>query len=211
MTRYAVIFGFGLFDETNLKYKAYLDRFAKLVAKKKIDAVVLCGGHTNVEFPEKSEAGTMAAYLTPILPDSVKIYTEDRSLTTEQNVKFAKELLDLSPENKIFLVADSVRFFKDFWFVLHHWYGLTKEEIITQLLSIMLTEISENPKRTIELKEIKKKLKYKNTEIVIDALHKDYLNAMHTIITELFEIEALYDPKVYDKYMEMTRAKFRVK
>ncbi|MCL5239311.1 MAG: hypothetical protein M1286_02480 [Candidatus Marsarchaeota archaeon] len=44
MTNYATLFGFGLFAASNQKYKGYLDRFAVLVKKKKIDVAILCGG-----------------------------------------------------------------------------------------------------------------------------------------------------------------------
>jgi dihydrodipicolinate synthase/N-acetylneuraminate lyase len=209
MTKYAILLGFGLFEESNQKYKAYLDRFVKFVKKNKIDVVVLCGGHTNLKSPEKSEAGTMADYLTKFLDSNVKIVLEDRSLTTEQNIKFAKEHMNLDPKNKIFIVSDSVRFFKIYWLMLYHWFGLSKDEINAEWLKIA-KEAYNNPKKkaiNIELKDMKRLLAYKNVRITIDGLHKDYKNAVQVILSEVFEIEGLYDQNVNNRYLEQTKAK----
>lgn len=212
MTSYATLFGFGLFDISNRKYRAYLDRFVKFVNKNKIDVVVLCGGHTNVKRPKESEAGTMARYLRPRLKKKVKICIESDSLTTEQNIRFSKRFIDFSEGNKIFVVSDSVRFFKIFWMVLHHWYRLSKSEIIGEWF-LILKQAYENPTKKsaiIRTNEIKKMLRYRNFEIVVDRQHSDYKNGLHTIISELFEIEGLYDRRTYKMFMEMTRKKFKM-
>lgn len=209
MTNYAVLLGFGLFDQSNEKYKAYLDRLAKFVQKKKIEVVVLCGGHSNLKFPERSEAGTMADYLRPILPENVKVELEDRSLTTDQNIKFAKEHISLDSKNKIFLVSDSVRFFKNYWLMLHYWFGLSREEISAEWFRIG-KEAYSNPKKksiNLELKDMKRRLTYKNARIIIDPLHKDFKNAVHVIISEVFDIEGLYDQNIYDRYLEQAKEK----
>lgn len=210
MVNYAVLLGFGLFDQSNSKYKAYVDRFSKLVDKKKIDVVVLCGGHTDLKMPEKSEAGTIAEYLKPLVGANVKLSLEEESLNSTQSISLAKKHIDLSPANKVFLVSDSVRFFKYFWVILHEWFGLNKEEIMTQWFEI-LKQAYENPKKksiNIELKDMKRLLKYKNVKIVIDNLHKNYKNdALHVILTEVFEIESLYNPSVRDKFLELTKKK----
>jgi len=57
MTNYATLFGFGLFDPSMVKYRGYLERFAAFTKKKKIDVIVLCGGHTNLKFPDKIRIG----------------------------------------------------------------------------------------------------------------------------------------------------------
>ena len=212
MTNYAVLFGFGLFDESNPRYKAYVDRFAKFVNKEGIDEIVLCGGHTNRDMPEKSEAGTIAEYLRPLIGANVKVHVEDQSFTTEQNIKFAKQYINLDGSNRIIIISDSVRFFKVFWIMLDHWFNLSKEEIIQNWFDIV-KRIYENPKKkgtTIELKDIKRLLGYKNVRIIIDKHHRDYKSGMHTIISEPFEIEALYNQMVYDKFMEITMKKFKL-
>ena len=209
--RYATIFGFGLFDQSNPKYKAYVDRFALFVKKNKIDEVVICGGHTNAAVPEKSEAGTIAEYLRPIL-GNVKMHVEDRSLTSEQNIAFAKQFIDINSAEKIFVIVDSVRFFKVFWMILDRWFGLGKRQIEEEWLN-RLIGVYTNPKKkdtTLAFKDIKKLLFYKNVKLVVDRHHKEYRSAMHTIISEPFEIEALYDQAVYDKFLEMTKKKFKM-
>jgi hypothetical protein len=211
-TRYALLFGFGLFDPANLKYNGYVDRFARFIKKNKIDVALICGGHTDVSAPEKSEAGTIAEYLRQYVASNVRIELEERSLTAEQNVSFAKEHINLAPENKIYVIADSVRFFKTFWIVLDRWFGLSRVEI-TDIFFEIINTVQTNPKKketTILLKELKPLLKYKNVKIVVDAFHRDYRNAMHTIISEVFEIDSLHDQGVYDKYLKMTRIKFRM-
>ncbi len=211
LTRYATLFGFGLFDESKKDYKEYLDRFADFVKKNRIDHVILCGGHTDVAHPNKSEAGTMAEYLRPHL-GTATIHIEDQSITAEQNISFAKKFLDFSDGNHVFLVSDSARFFKNYWIALDRWYGLSKEQIIGMWFD-MVKDIYANPKKTekaIELKDLRHRLKYRNMTVVIDKLHRNYLGAMHTSISEIYEIEGLYDKKVYDLFMQMTRRKFKM-
>lgn len=175
MTRYATIFGFGLFDESNLKYKKYLDRFITFVDKKKIDTVILCGGHSNLKMPEKSEAGTMADYLKKSLNPKVKMIIEDQSLDAEQHFISSKNYIDLGSGNSVFIVSDSVRFLKYYWMFMKHWFGLSKDEISAEWLKIA-TEAYQNPKKkaiNLEIKDMKRLLKYKNVKIVIDPLHKN--------------------------------------
>ncbi len=194
---------------SNPKYKGYLDRFAMLVKKKRIDVAILCGGYTNLKQPEKSEAGTMADYLKPLLGEGVRIVIEDRSRTTPEHFQFAKGLIDFSPENKIFIVSDSIRFFKIYWMALHYWFGLNKDEILAEWLKVA-KQLYSNPKKKaidIELKDMKRFLAYKNVKIVVDKLHKGYKEAIHQLVSEVFEIEGLYDPKVMDMSLEQTRVK----
>jgi hypothetical protein len=212
ITKYAILFGFGLFDESNSKYKDYLDRFVKFVKKKEIDEIVLCGGHTDITQPDKSEAKTMADYITQHLESKVKIHIEDMSITTEQNITFAKNFIDLDNKNKIFVISDGVRFFKIMWILLDRWFGLSKEGIIDNWFNIV-QQIYSNPKKkdtTMELKDIKPFLKYENVKIIVDNHHKDYRNSMHTIISEPLEIEGLYDQKVYEKLMYIAKRKFKM-
>ncbi|MCW6160366.1 MAG: YdcF family protein [Candidatus Micrarchaeales archaeon] len=213
MTKYALLFGFGLFDQSNPKYKAYVDRFAKLVNKKRIEEVVLCGGHTDKNMLEKSEAGTIAEYLKPLIGANVKVHIEDQSLTTEQNIKFAKQFVNLDGANRIIIVSDAVRFFKIFWIVLDRWFNVNREEVVQTWYAI-IQKVYDSPKKkgtAIELKDIKRLLEYKNVKVVIDNYHKDYKNGMHTIISEPFEIEALYNQQIYDKFMDVTMKKFKLK
>lgn len=214
MTRYATLFGFGLFNESNPVYRGYVDRFADFVKKNKIDVVVLCGGHTDVSVPDRSEAGTISKYLKPLIP-GVRVLVEDRSITAEQNVKMAREHIDLSDKNRVFVIADSVRFFKTFWLVLDRWFGMGKDQISDVCLDI-LTRMYKNPDmksgKAMELDDIKDLLEYKNIKIVVDdKYHNDFTSAVHTLISQVFEIESLYDQHVYDRYLEMTRAKFKMR
>ncbi len=212
MTRYATLFGFGLFDPTNKKYKGYLDRFVLFVKRKKIDEIILCGGHTNVAEPNKSEAGTIADYIRPQIPRSVKIHLEDKSITTEQNLKFAKDFINLDPENEIFVITEGVRFFKVTWILLDKWFGLNREQI-TEYWQKMFLQVYGNPNQketTMKLNNLKKFLKYKNVRIIVDNFHKDYKNGFHTIISQTFEIDGLYNQKVYEEFMRMTKKKLKM-
>jgi len=210
MTNYATLFGFGLFDPSNLGYRRYLDRFAAFAKKKKIDTVVLCGGHTNLKFPEKSEAVTMAEYLRPLLGSKVQIMIEDRSRTTGENIQFAKNYIDLSPNNRIFVVTDSVRFFKVYWMVLHYWFGLSKEDISSEWLKIVKMIYADPNKKAIDIvvRDLKKYLKFRNVTITIDTLeHKRYKDSVHQLISEVIEIEALYDQSLMNDFLELAKAK----
>lgn len=213
MKRYAVLPGYGLFDESKTDYKKYLDRFVKLVASKKIDEVVLCGGHTSAVIPDKSEAETMVGYLRPRLGSDVKINLADRPLSTTQNLRFAKQFIDLNPVNKIFVVSDAVRFPKVMWIVLKEWFGLDKQQVADYWIS-MSDKVYSDPEhrhKPVLLKDIRKQLKYGNVAIIVDRIHNKYKEAVHVLLTEPLEIEALYDSELDAKFNDYTLRKFRLK
>ena len=213
MRRYAVLNGFGLFDESKMEYKKYLDRFVKFIDKNRIDEVVLCGGRTNPAMPDKSEAGTMAEYLAPKIGNNVKIDIEDASITTTQNLRLAKRFIDLSPENTIFVVADAVRFAKVMWIILSDWFALDRRQAIDYWIDFAdKVYLSPNHKgNPLRLKDIGKGLRYKNVRVVVDRLHKKYNEAFHTLLTEPLEIEALYDKEIEAKYDGFSMRKFGLK
>lgn len=203
--------GFGIFDESKKEYKEYLDRFVEFVKKKKINEVVLCGGRSDVNMPEKSEAESIAEYIGPRI-NEVKINLETESLTTEQNIKNAKAFIDFDLKNRIFLISDSVRFFRNMWFVLHYWYGLDRKQITLFWFELDM-KIYNNPKKketALRLKDIKPLLKYNNTKIIVDKLHRNYKESVHVILGEVFDIESLYDKDAYDRSMTLIRKKFKM-
>ncbi len=218
--RYAVLPGYGLFDESNKDYKAYLDRFAAFCRRKKIDVAVLCGGHTNVKLPEKSEAGTMADYLRPLVPGSTRLELEEHSTNSIENIRNARNYVDLAEGNAVFFISDSVRFVKHYFTILSLWFGLSKKEVLLQLADIV-EKTYENPRKksiNIEARDMNRLLAYKNVKVVIDKLHRNYAHdGLHVIVTEAIEIDALYDPEIenairrYNRTKEEARAKFGLK
>ncbi len=209
MTTYAVLPGFGIFDESKKDYRDYLDRFVALVKKKNVSEVVLCGGATDSGAPGKTEAGTMAEYLRPLLDPDIRVHLEDRSLSSKENVEFAKRFLDLEGGNHVFLVSDGVRFFKMMWFVLHFWFGMGETEIAKYWHDLQ-EEIYANPKkpdRALRLREISRRLRYKNVAVIIDKIHRSYREAVHPLVTDTLEIEALYDKDIETLAADITRIK----
>lgn len=181
---------------------------------------MLCGGHTSLKFPEKSEAGTMAEYLRPLIPSATRLELDEQSTNSIENIRNAKDYVDLSEGNQVFFVSDSVRFIKHYFIILNAWFGLGKKEVLLQLAGI-LEKAYENPKKksiNIEVKDMNRLLAYKNAKVVIDRLHRNYAHdGLHVIVTEPIEIDALYDTEIenavraYNKTKEEGRAKFGLK
>jgi len=73
---------------------------AKLYRQKRLSGVVLCGGYTNKDYPDKSEAGTSLPYLQNVLQARYRIYPsdivfclEEESCNTAQNIVFTGMLI----------------------------------------------------------------------------------------------------------------------
>lgn len=109
-----IVLCYALFQNQE-NYKKYLDKVLNIIDLENPDKIIVCGGFTNKNFPEISEAKSATDYLltkNSSLKD--KIILEERSITTPQNIKFAIE--EISKLNKkvdsVIFVCDSIRLVK---------------------------------------------------------------------------------------------------
>jgi len=191
----AVILGYGVFQESNLEYKSYLDWIISISQKQKIEKIITCGNCTNKALPGLSEAKTIAGYLDKIWHNHPPTYLEDRSITTPQNIQFASKFLDPSDEISVF--GDRYRGAKIIWLSLHYLLKLDKVQIglllfdYRQKLQLGESFIFQNltffgfdfPSRTSEL-----------------ILYQTY--------SSLVEVESAYEEAIEQKLIQWRRSEF---
>ncbi len=116
-----IILGYGIFFEQNSQYRKYLDQCVSVINETNTTHIITTGGCTNNEYPNLSEASTVAEYIKKHVPHlSENIFLEENSLTTLQNIEFAKDLISqkqILPE-KIYITCDSIRASKVFYLAL---------------------------------------------------------------------------------------------
>lgn len=116
-----IILGYGIFQESNLQYKGYLDKALLLIEKEQPDYVMTTGGFSNKDFPELSEAKTVADYLTKQQPQLTdKVIMDEDALSTPQNLEFCAKILEekqIKPD-QIFITGDSIRATKAYFLAL---------------------------------------------------------------------------------------------
>ncbi len=209
MEKYALLLGYGIFDEKNEEYKKYVDEFARFVAENSIKKVILCGGKTSVKFPTVSEAESIAKYLNPKISGS-SVMLVDESFTAYQNIKFAKRFINDISDSQITVFCDSIRYFKVMWFIMHEWFKMSRDQILKHLLD----KVNEHYKKNIYdettsmgaiiMKEVKA---YKGVIINTVPIHLSVDAAVAQQAGSLLDIEALYDKSLDNKLLKLTVAK----
>lgn len=111
----AIIMGYGIppniFTDDN--YQRYLRAaLNKVIVPKKITRLILCGGHTNIHYPEKTEAGEMLSLLQYLLPELMSQLTCDLiedSITGWENLESATALINELPAKKVYVLCEKTR------------------------------------------------------------------------------------------------------
>ena len=191
------------------KYRAYLNRAAAFAAKKGASRIIICGGRT-VPGNKISEAESAARYIRPRIKKA-EIVTENASITTAQNILFARRHID--PKSRVYIYSDNIRYNKAFWFALYYWFGMkrpTAQRYFTELFSGYFSKGRgiEWIAKTVEMKGYT----YKNVTIVPDPIfHADRLCAVHQQISTVLEINGIYDSRINSQTLSTVRKKFGLK
>lgn len=117
-----IILCYGIFEDTNLQYKTYLDKALEIALDAQADSIVICGGLTRSK-SKVSEAQSVADYYLEQQPDlKEKLLLEERSITTPQNLEFAGDLLQTQQPllDEIIVICDSIRLPKVYYLALTH-------------------------------------------------------------------------------------------
>ncbi len=175
---------------------------------KGIDTVVLCGGHTDPARPGTSEAGTIRDYLTPLLEGGVKVLLEQQSITTAQNIKFSKRLVDVKSGNRITIFCDNIRPPKVMWFVLHYWFGLDRKEIEEYFIRYSLTFYIRHLTTERIGAEMAKGISYRNVTIKPYRMRTRVEDAVGNQIPSILEINSLYDRELDRRLIRIIKIKF---
>jgi hypothetical protein len=210
MTKYAILLGYGLFEESNINYRKYLDNFVSFVNQNKTDTIVLCGGRTDPKHPSRSEAQSMKDYIKPRIKVNAKILLERKSLTSAQNIDFAKKLIQLK-NNEISIFCDNIKPPQIMWYVLHYWFKFSKSNIEKYYINYARKYYTKHYTTEQIGKEIVKGISYKNVIIKPYKMRTDIDDSVSSQISSILQINSLYDKKLYKEFIKSIRIKFGLK
>lgn len=215
MSKYAVILGYGLFDESNALYKSYLDTAIEHANNDSDSVIVFAGGKTNPKHPSDSEAGTMYKYAKPLLKEHVRVLLEEESMTTPQNIEFVSKLIPQAisdpSTNKIEVFCDNIRMVKVMWFVQHYWFKRNMDAI-AQFFVDYGYQFYQKQHTTEQIGDhLRNGLEYENVSIVPCWIHTRINSAISQQIGSVLEIQALYDGVLEKKLMRNVLEKFGFK
>lgn len=192
----AIVLGYGIFEETNQEYKDYLDWIAKTVTDQKIEKLIICGGFTNPLHKDLSEARSMNNYIKNLLSLDIKIVLEEESLTTPQNLKFAKE--EIAAEDSILIFCDLARLAKVIWLSSHILLDKTQSEIGNAVLDFYLD------------KKIKPFVCWNLTVMSFDFPSRDKYQYFAQSFTSLLEVQSLDDKSLDEKILNQRKKDFGI-
>lgn len=138
-----LILCYGLFQETNHHYKAYLDNALSQINALQPDKLILAGGHTSKDYPDLSEAETVYAYIAKQDPQLVlKMLLETESLTTLQNLQNTATLIETEqlPMHSLHIFCDSIRVPKVFHLASQVFYEHIDEAVVYRSLLHQMTD-----------------------------------------------------------------------
>lgn len=110
----AIIMGYGIPPDImrDVNYRVYLNTaLRQVILPRNIDYLILCGGRTNIHYPEKTEAGEMRHWLEQVLPAPGRpnIALLGNSITCWENLEGAAALLRSRPAAEVFIVCEKTR------------------------------------------------------------------------------------------------------
>ncbi len=190
----AIVLGYGLFEESNQEYKDYLDWIAKTVTDQKIEKLIICGGFTNPLHKDLSEAQSMSNYIKNLLPPDIKIVLEEKSITTPQNLEFAKE--EIATEDSVLIFCDLARLAKVIWLSARILLAKTQTEVSHSVLSFYLD------------KKIKPFVDWNLTVMPFDFPSRDKYQYFAQSFTSLLEVQSLDDPTLEEKIIVQRKKDF---
>jgi hypothetical protein len=189
----AVLLPYGIFQQSNLQYKDYIDRAYGKLSANQFDYLFLAGGRTNKDFSNLSEAQSIYEYLLKRSPDlKEKIFLEEKSLTTVQNLEFIVDILaskNLSAD-EVMITCDSIRLNKVFVVAAFLFAKQSTEEEILE--SLLQQGIENNIKMTED-----SALKFKQIVVYGLNIHRSIDEVAAQISNTLLEANFLKYPKLH--------------
>ncbi len=196
-----IVLPYGVFEESNLQYQAYLARTARILKENNTDIVMFCGGYTNKNLPHLSEATSVLRYLQQNINNLSKHFIEERSLTTPQNLEFVRDILvqeKITP-TKLSIICDSIRAPKVF-FLAHDYFGKLLEKSVEEkeLYRFLLEE------GLVKERDITKDVSFDFKHIHIHgiALQRSKQEIGHQVIATMEEIVFSKYPELHASYIQ---------
>jgi len=120
-----ILLGRGISPRGKLSYggRKRAKKALQLFKQKKVDRIILSGGHTSHKNPELSEAGLFSDYLIKKGVPRQKLFLEESSLETIGNAVFSKKVLLKRQFGKNILVITSDYHLPRSLFIFKHVFG----------------------------------------------------------------------------------------
>lgn len=202
----AIVLAYGIFQPENEQYKSYIDKAFEEISLLQSEKIIICGGITSRLFPTTSEAKSILDYVQEIYPEMKdRIDLEERSLTTLQNIEFARSLVTDVTSQKITFFCDSIRSSKVFYLSLKFFSEpvLSDEEIYQRLLTIMTTKKTHVLEDTI--------LVYKNIEVKGINLEREITEVGDQITASMLEVAFSQYPSLHEEFIEWRKKEWGLK
>ena len=112
----AIVMGYGVPPDifTDGNYQRYLTAVAEQIAARQINTIVLCGGNTNIYYPEKFEANEMQKLLCRTL-DGIPCIREfmcvpvNTTITSWENLEAAAKAAERMEANRAVIFCEKTR------------------------------------------------------------------------------------------------------
>jgi len=211
MKNICLVLGYGIFSPPNPEYQSYLEKALDLCFQANSTSIITCGGCSNKDHSDISEASSIAKVFTDLHPEAKPlIICEDKSLTTAQNLEFSRDRIKAMGQlpEKITIICDSIRVPKVLYLSLELFsdilnFKLSEEDRLSILQDIYLQQ-DQNLVRDISYI-------YKNLEIKGIPLSKSPEVVSYQIVSSMWEMHALDYPKLHQKFITWRKQKWGIK
>ncbi len=186
----ALILPYGVFEESNLQYKEYLDTAFEKVTASNNAKIVISGGFSNKNFPDLSEAQSVKNYFVTKNPTfSDKLIIEETALTTARSIEIVSRLYPIH-----FIVCDSIRAPKVFYLAATHVLHMPEEEIYRSLGKLSLQD---NGNVTTDIE-------YQLPNLTISGINlkRSIEEVADQIVSSMEEVAFTKYPKLHEQYIE---------
>ena len=193
----AVVLLYGLDSPARVDYREYLDKVAGEIGKGGFGKVVLCGGFTDPQRVDESEASSVQAYLKDKVGGFENFVLEDRSINTNQNLEYAAGHVDEGDEVVVF--CERLRLAKVIWTAMHFLLKAGREDIYQELL------------RYVSLSDLVVAFKYKNLSVVgFEFGRRSKEEMMDQSFRAILDVEALYSGEAERLNVEQRKKDFNL-
>ncbi len=210
MKNIAIVLGYGVFLESDLAYQQkYLEPVLNDILKRNPDLIITCGGCSNKNYPDLSEAQSIRDLFVKLHPElESKIITEANSLSTPENLKFTQDFITKNyPEcQTVTIYSDSCRSPKVFYLSLSLF--LDAKELSQRdkliILGNMYMQSNYDFSQAVELN-------YQNITIVGIPLSDTMSLVSHQITSSMLEMHSFDYPDLHQQIVDSRKKKWGIK
>lgn len=209
MRNISIILGYGVFIPPNANYQKYLEDVLNACLKNQPDLIIVCGGHSSSKYPDFSEAETIRDFYLRIHPElKSKIIIEPNSLSTPENLEFAKNLIieKYQKIENVIVYCDSCRLPKVFYLSSSQFLNsqnLSEKDRLVILGNIFLSQqpdVSQNISCT-----------YQNLTVVGIPLSDTKELIAYQIMSSMLEMHAFDYPDLHRQFIDWRKKKWGFK